>query len=104
MKKTERAKVVKKNLDRLYPDPKVPLKHTSTYTLLIAVLLSAQCTDERVNKITPHLFSKAKTPRTMVKLTIAQIEKIIGLPIGAMYACGHFGCVFASDPPWRFGV
>ena len=77
MNKKQRAHLVQKTLNKLFPHPKIPLKHTSTYTLLIAVLLSAQCTDVRVNTITPKLFAKAKTPRAMIKLTIAQIEKII---------------------------
>ncbi len=75
--KQERAKLIQKKLNQLYPDPKIPLKHTSPYTLLIAVLLSAQCTDARVNQITPLLFAKAKTPLAMSKLSIAEIEKII---------------------------
>jgi endonuclease-3 len=64
-------------LERLYPETPVPLDHSDPYTLLIAVLLSAQCTDERVNKITPHLFAKAKTPQEMVKLSIEEIKEII---------------------------
>ncbi len=72
-----KAKLIQKILSELFPDPKVPLKHTSPYTLLIAVLLSARCTDERVNKITPHLFAKAKTPKQMIKLSIAEIQAII---------------------------
>ena len=77
MNKKERAAFIQKTLNALFPHPKIPLKHTSPYTLLIAVLLSAQCTDERVNKVTPSLFAKAKTPRAIIKLTIDQIEKII---------------------------
>jgi endonuclease III len=77
MRKKDRAILIKKTLNKLYPHPKIPLKHTSHYTLLIAVLLSAQCTDARVNEITPKLFAKAKTPKAMIKLTIAEIEKII---------------------------
>ena len=57
--------------------PDIPLKHESTYTLLIAVLLSAQCTDARVNLVTPKLFAKAKTPKKMVQLEPEEIEKII---------------------------
>lgn len=64
-------------LTKLYPEPPIPLLHTDSYTLLIAVLLSAHCTDARVNKVTPLLFAKAKTPQAMVQLTIAEIEKII---------------------------
>lgn len=72
---------IQKLLDQYVPDPKIPLKHRSHYTLLIAVLLSAQATDASVNKITPLLFAKASTPEQMLKLTVAQIEKIIK-PIG----------------------
>lgn len=64
-------------LDKLYPETPVPLDHTDAYTLLIAVLLSAQCTDERVNKITPHLFAKAKTPQEMIRLEVDEIREII---------------------------
>jgi endonuclease III len=77
MNKKERAKQIQVILDRLFPNPAIPLKHTSPYTLLIAVLLSAQCTDARVNLITPTLFAKANTPEEMVKLSIAEIEVII---------------------------
>lgn len=75
--KTERAAHVLEKLTALYPDPPVPLDHTDSYTLLIAVLLSAQCTDKRVNLITPILFSRAKTPFEMVKLTVEEIQAII---------------------------
>lgn len=64
-------------LEKYFPEPKVPLIHKDPFTLLIAVLLSAQCTDERVNKITPHLFSLADDPWKMSKLTVQQIEQII---------------------------
>jgi len=64
-------------LERLFPETPVPLDHSDPYTLLIAVLLSAQCTDERVNKITPHLFAKAKTPQEMVLLSVEEIKEII---------------------------
>lgn len=77
MKKEEKIKFILKTLDKLYPNPPIPLNHTSDYTLLIAVLLSAQCTDERVNKITPLLFKKADTPKKMVKLSIDEIREII---------------------------
>ncbi|MBA2727699.1 MAG: endonuclease III [Parachlamydiaceae bacterium] len=60
-----------------YPEPEIPLQHTSHYTLLIAVLLSAQCTDARVNTITPKLFALADTPENMTHLSVAQIEAII---------------------------
>lgn len=77
MNKKEKAAKIAGILEELYPNPPIPLKHTSPYTLLIAVLLSAQCTDERVNKITPLLFKKAKTPQEMVKLKVKDIEDII---------------------------
>ncbi len=62
MKKLERAKIVLDKLNKIYPNVPIPLKHKNIYELLIAVLLSAQCTDERVNKITPLLFKIAKKP------------------------------------------
>jgi endonuclease-3 len=68
-------------LDELFENPKIPLYHEDAYTLLIAVLLSAQCTDERVNKVTPKLFQRAKTPFEMVKLSPDEIEEIIR-PVG----------------------
>ena len=77
MNKTERAKNIIKILDRKYPETPVPLNHVDNFSLLISVLLSAQCTDERVNQITPILFSKASTPKSMSKLTEKQIYKII---------------------------
>lgn len=81
MTKKERANFVVEILDILFPDPKIPLKHKDPYTLLIAVLLSAQCTDARVNLITPKLFEKADNPYDMVKLSQKQIEDIIR-PLG----------------------
>lgn len=77
MTKSERAEFVLKRLEQLYPNPAVPLTHSDAYTLLIAVLLSAQCTDKRVNLITPILFSKAPTPQAMVKLTAREIGEIV---------------------------
>ncbi len=77
MKKQERANYVMTELERLYPDTPVPLDHTDAYTLLIAVLLSAQCTDKRVNEITPFLFAKASTPQDMVLLSVEEIKIII---------------------------
>ena len=77
MRKKEKALYIQTELERLYPETPVPLDHSDPYTLLIAVLLSAQCTDERVNKITPHLFAKAKTPQEMVQLSIEEIKEII---------------------------
>lgn len=77
MNKKERAAFVSKTLDLFIPDPQVPLDHTDLYTLLIAVLLSAQCTDARVNQVTPKLFALASTPEAMIHLTIADIQAII---------------------------
>lgn len=76
-KKSERAEFVFKRLEELYPTTPIPLNHKDPYTLLIAVLLSAQCTDVRVNQITPKLFSKADTPLKMIKLSISEIEEFI---------------------------
>ena len=64
-------------LDELYPEVPVPLDHKDAYTLLIAVLLSAQCTDVRVNQITPLLFARADNPADMAKLTVDEIQEII---------------------------
>ncbi len=77
MKKKEKAAYISAELERLYPETPIPLDHKDPYTLLIAVLLSAQCTDERVNKITPLLFKKADNPFDMVLLSIAEIESIV---------------------------
>ena len=77
MKKSDKAKIIIKILDKFYPETLIPLNHNNVYTLLIAVLLSAQCTDERVNKITPKLFSVAPDPKSMSKLSINNIYKII---------------------------
>ena len=68
MNKAEKVAYIMDELQRLYPNPPVPLDHTDPYTLLIAVLLSAQCTDERVNQVTPALFDLANTPQQMVQL------------------------------------
>ena len=77
MTRIEKANKIGKILDKLYPETPIPLNHKDTYTLLIAVLLSAQCTDERVNKITPILFAKADNPFDMVKLSVEEIKTII---------------------------
>jgi endonuclease-3 len=77
MKKAERVQFILDTLENLYPETPIPLDHTDAYTLLIAVLLSAQCTDKRVNLITPSLFAKANNPSEMVKLTIEEIREII---------------------------
>ena len=77
MTRHERANYIASRLETLYPNVPVPLDHSSHYTLLIAVLLSAQCTDERVNKVTPELFKKADTPSKMIKLSKEDIYLII---------------------------
>ena len=77
LKKAERVELIFNTLQTLYPEPPVPLDHTDPYTLLIAVLLSAQCTDERVNQVTPHLFAKARSPEAMVKLSVDEIRQMI---------------------------
>lgn len=77
MTKTERAAYVLQRLGALYPDPPIPLDHKDPYTLLVAVLLSAQCTDERVNKVTPLLFAEADNPADMAKLPVERIRAII---------------------------
>jgi endonuclease-3 len=70
-------KTIQTILDALFPHPTVPLIHVDPYTLLIAVLLSAQCTDAKVNEVTPQLFSLASTPEQMIQLSISEIETII---------------------------
>ncbi len=77
MKKKERVEYIMQKLEELYPETPIPLDHSDPYTLLIAVLLSAQCTDERVNKITPNLFEKANNPMDMIGLSIEEIREII---------------------------
>lgn len=77
MRKLERAHYILEKLEELYPETPVPLDHKDAYTLLIAVLLSAQCTDERVNKVTPALFALADSPEKMAQLEVEQIQEII---------------------------
>jgi len=69
MKKADRALIVSTTLEKYYPNTPVPLEHKDHFTLLVAVLLSAQCTDERVNKVTPKLFKLADNPKDMSQLT-----------------------------------
>jgi len=108
MKRAEKAARIGTILDRLYPQPPVPLRHADPYTLLVAVVLSAQCTDARVNQVTPGLFALASTPAAMARLPEARI-------LAAIRSCGlapqkaralrslsqqlvdrHAGCVPAS--------
>lgn len=77
MTRAEKARKIERILDRLHPQPPVPLLHEDPYTLLVAVLLSAQTTDDRVNKVTPALFARARTPAKMAKQSEVQILKII---------------------------
>ena len=77
MNKKQRASTILSYLDKKYPKTPIPLKHRSNFELLVAVLLSAQCTDNRVNKVTPILFSRANNPSDMMKLSIKEISSII---------------------------
>ena len=77
MRKAERAAYVLRRLQELYPQTPIPLDHHDPFTLLVAVLLSAQCTDERVNQVTPALFALADTPAAMAALKVDQIKGII---------------------------
>ena len=77
MNKIERVKIIMKTLNKLYPKTPIPLKHKNNFELLIVVLLSAQCTDERVNMVSPKLFLKANNPRKMLRLSERQIYNIV---------------------------
>ena len=77
MTKAEKVTDILNILNKFYPEPEVPLHHKDAYTLLISVLLSAQCTDERVNKTTPFLFNRADNPYDMVKMSVDEIREII---------------------------
>ncbi len=77
MTKQQRATFLLQKLEELFPETPIPLDHKDPYTLLIAVLLSAQCTDVQVNKITPALFKKADSPQKMIKLSVQEIEDIV---------------------------
>ena len=77
MDKKNKVIYIIQELENLFPKVPIPLNHKDPYTLLIAVLLSAQCTDERVNKITPQLFKRANNPYEMVKLSVSEIKEII---------------------------
>lgn len=77
MRKPERIRFIQEKLEEFYPETPVPLDHTDSYTLLVAVLLSAQCTDKRVNQVTPKLFALANTPQAMLGVTVDQIREII---------------------------
>lgn len=77
MTKAERAAYVDRRLAEIYPETPIPLRHKDAYTLLVAVLLSAQCTDRRVNLVTPELFGLADTPERMTGVPVAEIQRII---------------------------
>lgn len=77
MRRAEKAKKIGEILDRLYPAPPIPLAHEDPFTLLVAVLLSAQTTDAQVNKVTPALFARASTPEAMAKLSVEEILECI---------------------------
>lgn len=77
MNRQKRAVLVQEILQKYFPNPTIPLHFSSHYTLLIAVILSAQCTDARVNQITPLLFAKASTPQKMTRLSVDEIAEII---------------------------
>lgn len=77
LKKAERVAYIHRRLNELYPDPPIPLDHKDPYTLLVAVLLSAQCTDERVNQVTPALWDLADNPADMAQKEVAEIQAII---------------------------
>jgi endonuclease-3 len=76
MKRSEKASRIQKILDEIYPQPRIPLRHGNPFTLLVAVVLSAQTTDKQVNRVTPRLFRRASTPRAMARLSV---EETLGL-------------------------
>jgi len=77
MTKKQRAKIVQEELEKLYPEVPIPLDHKDPYTLMVAVALSAQTTDKKVNQITPKLFAVADTPEKMAKLSVEEIKELI---------------------------
>ena len=100
MTKAERAAFVDRRLEQLYPETPIPLHHRDPYTLLVAVLLSAQCTDERVNKVTPALFKLANRPAKMAKVPVETIEDTIrpcGLAPKKARAISELSATLAND-------
>lgn len=77
MTKSQKAKIISERLDALYPRPAIPLNHGDSFTFLVAVMLSAQCTDKRVNETTPALFARADSPQKMASLSEDEIREII---------------------------
>jgi endonuclease-3 len=100
VKREEKARRIQLQFDELYPELVAPLRHEDPYTLLIAVLLSAQCTDVRVNQVTPKLFARAATPRAMLKLSVEEIREIIrpcGLSPSKAKAIAELSRVLVDD-------
>ncbi len=100
----KRAQWIGKRLDELYPKVDVPLAHQDTYTLLLAVILSAQCTDKRVNAVTPALFAVANTPKKMVQLGVKKIHSLIescGLANTKSKAIFHLSKILISETDGR---
>ncbi len=100
MKRQEKARRIQAQLDELYPELIVPLVYDDPYTLLIAVLLSAQCTDARVNQVTPKLFARARTPEQMTRLSVEEIRSIIrpcGLSPSKSKAIAELSSVLVND-------
>ncbi len=100
MKRQEKARRIQAQLDELYPELIVPLVYDDPYTLLIAVLLSAQCTDARVNQVTPELFARARTPEQMTRLSVEEIRSIIrpcGLSPAKSKAIAELSSVLVND-------
>ncbi|NLF71335.1 MAG: endonuclease III [Candidatus Anammoximicrobium sp.] len=77
MNRRERAQYIRRRLEELYPTTPIPLDHRDPFTLLVAVVLSAQCTDKKVNQVTPHLFALADNPAAMARLPVAEIQAVI---------------------------
>ena len=104
LSKDERIAYIDRRLAQLYPKTPVPLDHSDPYTLLIAVLLSAQCTDERVNQVTPALFKAANCPEKMIKLSVDAIRDIIrpcGLSPQKSKAIHRLSALLIKAPRWR---
>lgn len=77
MTRTRRAAIVQEEMERVIPRPEVPLRHRDAYTLLVAVMLSARCTDDRVNQVTPALFALADTPQVMAQMPVEKVRELI---------------------------
>jgi endonuclease-3 len=100
MTRKQRAELIDKRLAHLYPEPTVPLDHRDSYTLLIAVLLSAQCTDKRVNQVTPALFELASTPEEMMGQPMERIQEIVrpcGLSLRKAKAISELSALLVRD-------